>query len=107
MPSWKLSAGDWIERQNWRQYQTAYESALTKCSTEFAPWIIVPADHKWYRDLAVAQRIVDTLQPYKRSWVKSLEALGKEQLREIELIRAQEKESNRHEAGTKKANQAS
>jgi PPK2 family polyphosphate:nucleotide phosphotransferase len=92
--AWKLSAGDWVERQYWRKYQTAYEAALTKCSTTYAPWIIVPADRKWYRDLAVAQRIVDTLQPYQKPWMNSLEALGKEQLEEIERIRAQEKEAN-------------
>lgn len=101
--AWKLSAGDWIERQYWSQYQTAYETALSKCSTKAAPWIIIPADHKWYRDLAVAQRIVDTLQPHRQSWLDSLKALGKEQLAEIERIRLQEKEASRRDAPAKKA----
>lgn len=89
--AWKLSAGDWVERQYWRQYQTAYEVALSKCSTKIAPWTIVPADHKWYRDLAVAQRLVDTMEPYKTSWMSSLEALGKTQLAEIKRLREREK----------------
>lgn len=89
--AWKLSAGDWMERQYWNKYQTAYEAALTKCSTDAAPWYVVPADHKWYRDLAVAQQIVDTLRPYKKTWLRSLEALGKQQLQEIMQIREREK----------------
>lgn len=89
--AWKLSAGDWMERQYWNKYQAAYEAALSKCSTEAAPWYVVPADHKWYRDLAVAQQIVETLRPYKKTWLKSLEALGKQQLQEIMQIREREK----------------
>jgi polyphosphate kinase 2 (PPK2 family) len=89
--AWKLSAGDWMERQYWNKYQSAYEAALSKCSTKAAPWYVVPADHKWYRDLAVAQQIVETLRPYKKTWLKSLEALGKQQLQEIMQIREREK----------------
>jgi PPK2 family polyphosphate:nucleotide phosphotransferase len=88
--AWKLSAGDWVERQYWDQYQHAYEVALGKCSTKAAPWYVIPADHKWYRDLAVAQQIVDVLEPYESTWMKSLEKMGEEQLAEIAHIRAQE-----------------
>ena len=104
--AWKLSAGDWVERQYWNQYQAAYESALAKCSTKAAPWVVVPADHKWYRDLAVAQRIVDTMEPHKKPWLSSLETLGKEQLAEIELIRAREKASDAQSADGKKSKAA-
>jgi hypothetical protein len=75
--------------------------ALTKCSTKAAPWIVIPADHKWYRDLAVAQRIVDTMEPYKKSWLSSLEALGKVQLEEIKQIREREKTSGASADGKK------
>lgn len=91
--AWKLSAGDWMERQYWNQYQHAYEIALTKCSTKVAPWYVIPADHKWYRDLAVAQQIVDVMEPFKKKWMSSLEEMGKLQLAEIAEIRAKEKES--------------
>lgn len=99
--AWKLSAGDWVERQYWRQYQNAYEAALSNCSTKVAPWTVVPADHKWYRDLAVAQRLVDTMAPHKAAWMSSLEALGKSQLAEIKLLRDREKRTARDDNGKK------
>lgn len=89
--AWKLSVSDWTERQYWSQYQSAYEDALSTCSTKTAPWLVVPADHKWYRDLAIAQAIVDTLRPYKKHWMASLDALGKTQRAEIERFREQAK----------------
>ena len=104
--AWKLSAGDWVERQYWDQYQTAYEAALTKCSTKIAPWTIVPADHKWYRDLAVAQRLVDTMEPHREGWMSSLKALGKEQLAEIELLRKREKSAEQRKSNGKKTKAA-
>lgn len=70
--SWKLSVGDWKERRYWDDYQEAYEDALGKCSTKQAPWYIVPSDRKWFRNLAVAERIVKTLRPYRQQWVESL-----------------------------------
>lgn len=92
--AWKLSAGDWVERQYWNQYQEAYEVALTKCSTKVAPWYVIPADHKWYRDLAVAQKIIDVMAPHEVHWMESLEEMGKIQLTEIARIREQEKGQN-------------
>src|SRR5262245_6942656 len=58
---WKFSLDDVKERGYWSAYRKAYEAALTKCSTEWAPWHIVPADHKWYRNLVVAEIIVTAL----------------------------------------------
>jgi PPK2 family polyphosphate:nucleotide phosphotransferase len=104
--AWKLSAGDWVERQYWNQYQTAYEAALTKCSTKAASWTIVPADHKWYRDLAVAQQLIDTMEPYKNDWMSSLEELGKTQLAEIKLLRKRENEIEQRSSSGKKAKAA-
>jgi len=104
--AWKLSAGDWVERQYWNKYQSAYEAALTKCSTKVAPWTIVPADHKWYRDLAVAQRLVDTIEPHEAAWVSSLEALGKAQLAEIKLLRDRERTTGQQEPSGKKSKAA-
>jgi PPK2 family polyphosphate:nucleotide phosphotransferase len=59
---WKFKAGDLGERALWASYTTAYRDALTKCSTPWAPWYIVPADKKKVRDYLVAQVVVDTLQ---------------------------------------------
>ena len=59
---WKLSPGDFEDRKNWDEYATAYEEALARCSTPDAPWFIVPANKKWFRNLAVAHILVETLE---------------------------------------------
>jgi len=59
---WKFALSDVEERKFWADYRKAYEDALDKCSTKWAPWHIVPADNKWYRNLVVAETIVDTLR---------------------------------------------
>jgi PPK2 family polyphosphate:nucleotide phosphotransferase len=58
---WKYNPGDIAERELWPAYQQAYADALARCSTERAPWYVVPADRKWYRDWAVAVLLRDTL----------------------------------------------
>jgi PPK2 family polyphosphate:nucleotide phosphotransferase len=58
---WKISESDFAERQHWNEYQKAYEEALSQCSTDYAPWYIIPSNHKWFRNLAVSQIIVETL----------------------------------------------
>ena len=85
--AWKISASDWIERKYWDDYQEAYEDALSKCSTEEAPWYIVPANHKWYRNLAIAQTLVDTMNRYKHEWKTELEARGQKELEALKKIR--------------------
>ncbi len=58
---WKFSEADLAERGRWRTYQRAYEDALARCSTAHAPWHVIPADRKWYRDFAVSQIVTDAL----------------------------------------------
>ena len=60
--NWKISDADYKERAYWADYQKAYEEALSKCSTEHAPWYVIPANHKWFRNLAVSEIIVKTLE---------------------------------------------
>ena len=74
--AWKLNAGDWKERELWDETTEAYEDALSRCSTEWAPWRIVPADHKWFRDLAIAEAIRDALKPYRKLWEEDLAKIG-------------------------------
>jgi PPK2 family polyphosphate:nucleotide phosphotransferase len=81
--SWKLSVGDWKEREYWDAYTAAYEDALNRCSTKHAPWFIVPADRKWFRDLAVAEALRDALKPYRKQWLAKLEAQGRERKQAI------------------------
>src|SRR5438874_601592 len=86
--AWKISAADWIERKYWDDYQQAYEDALSKCSTDEAPWYIVPANHKWYRNLAVAHTIVHTMRKYKDEWKADLEERGQKQLELLKKLRS-------------------
>lgn len=58
---WKVSDADFAERKYWDSYVKAYQDALSRCSTKYAPWYVIPANHKWFRDLAVAQIIVETM----------------------------------------------
>jgi PPK2 family polyphosphate:nucleotide phosphotransferase len=59
---WKFNPADVEERQRWPGYQRAYDLALERCSTEHAPWYVVPADHKWYRNWAVGRLLLETLR---------------------------------------------
>src|SRR6478735_8973774 len=67
---WKFKPEDVDERQRWDEYQTAYELALERCNTEWAPWYVVPSDRKWYRTLAVASLLRDTLASFDLDWPK-------------------------------------
>jgi PPK2 family polyphosphate:nucleotide phosphotransferase len=62
---WKISEADFNERKFWDDYTSAYENALTRCSTKAAPWFIIPANKKWFRNLAVSHIIVETLEEMK------------------------------------------
>lgn len=57
---WKFSLGDLEVREQWDGYQAAYTDVLARCSTADAPWFVIPADRKWYRDLAVARIVAET-----------------------------------------------
>lgn len=59
---WKFNVGDLEERKLWPEYQKAYEDVLSKTSTENAPWYIIPANRKWYRNLLIGQILVKTLK---------------------------------------------
>ncbi|HVX95410.1 MAG TPA: PPK2 family polyphosphate kinase [Polyangia bacterium] len=86
--AWKLNPNDWRELPLWNEVTAAYEDALEKCATPAAPWYLVPADKKWFRNLAVVQRIVLALRPYKSQWLDALKEMGKEALKDIRALRA-------------------
>lgn len=79
--NWKLELNDIKMRAYWDEYQKAYEDAINRCSTNDAPWHIVPADHKWYRDYVVAQTLVKTLEKLKLKWPKPKIDLSKIKLK--------------------------
>ncbi|MBI5831009.1 MAG: polyphosphate kinase 2 family protein [Armatimonadetes bacterium] len=74
--AWKLNPGDWEERQLWDEYQAAYSEAIGRCASEKAPWYIVPADAKWFRDLALAHTLVKLMEPLADDWQEALDEVG-------------------------------
>jgi PPK2 family polyphosphate:nucleotide phosphotransferase len=84
--AWKLNPGDWAERPRWDASTHAYEDALSRCSTEAAPWYIIPADRKWAAHLAVAQVLVETLRPHRQGWIDKLTALQTKMLAELAKV---------------------
>src|SRR5207302_10433037 len=77
---WKFNTGDLDERKLWDDYMRAYEDALSKTSTDFAPWSVVPADHKWYRNWAISRIVIDTLRDMNPQFPEAQELDG------IELV---------------------
>ncbi len=73
---WKFSVGDLAERARWPEYVRAYEDVLSKTSTEWAPWYIVPANRKWYRNLVVASTIIETLESLEMRFPESEDDLS-------------------------------
>jgi PPK2 family polyphosphate:nucleotide phosphotransferase len=88
--AYKLSPADWKERDRWDDYMAAYEEALRRCSTAEAPWTIVPADRKWYRNLAIAEALVERLERRRGVWRARLRKLSQERLAELAEFHAAE-----------------
>ena len=74
---WKFSLHDIEERRYWGDYRKAYEAVLSECSTKWAPWHLVPADHKWYRNVVVAETVVQALRDLDMKYPAPREDLSK------------------------------
>lgn len=85
--AWKLSVNDWKERDYWDAYTQAYEHAISKTAAKHAPWIIVPANAKWYRNLLVAESIAGALRKHRRGWNGKLEEMGRARKAELAAYR--------------------
>jgi len=85
--AWKLNVGDWEEREKWDEYTDAYEDAISRTSTKRAPWHIVPADAKWYRNIVIARSIAQALRPYKKVWRDKLDQVGGRKKAELEAYK--------------------
>ncbi len=85
--AWKLSPTDWEERELWDQYQTAFDDVINRCSKPYAPWYVVPSNHKWFRNLAIAEAMVEALRPHRKSWEQRLEQIGTEGLKQLRAMR--------------------
>ncbi len=75
--NWKLSLADLEERKYWDDYRKAYEDGLHKCTTSWAPWYIIPADHKWFRNYLVAELTVQALEEMKLKYPPPVAGISK------------------------------
>ena len=73
---WKFSAADLDKRKQWDDYQAAYEDLLNQCTTQQAPWHVIPADQKWYRNLAVSRVLVQALKQLDPRYPPPIEELN-------------------------------
>jgi PPK2 family polyphosphate:nucleotide phosphotransferase len=87
--NWKFSSFDTKERAYWEDYQSAYEDALNATSTRWAPWHIIPADHKWFTRLAVAQIIIEKLRELNPVYPKVSDAQQQELIKAREMLESE------------------
>jgi PPK2 family polyphosphate:nucleotide phosphotransferase len=87
--AWKLNPNDWKERDHWDEYTGAYEDAISKTAAKHAPWTIVPANAKWYRNLVIAESIVEALRGRRKGWEKTLAQMGESGRAGLDAYRAQ------------------
>jgi PPK2 family polyphosphate:nucleotide phosphotransferase len=92
--AWKLSLDDWKDRELWDEFTEAYEDVIGRCASPDAPWIVVPANAKWYRDLVIGEALVAALRPHRQEWRKTLDAEGKVRRRDLKEWRAKHARSD-------------
>ncbi|MDP9366474.1 MAG: polyphosphate kinase 2 family protein [Chloroflexota bacterium] len=85
--AWKISARDWQSRESWDDYMASYEEAINACASKEAPWYVVPSDHQWFHNLAVAEAIVDRLRPHGDEWRAARDRQGEEKRAEARAAR--------------------
>ena len=93
--AWKLNPTDWKERDYWDEYTEAYEDAISKTAAPHAPWTVVPANAKWYRNLVIAESIRDALRAHRKDWQRRLDEMGKAGRAELASYRRGLRSSNR------------
>lgn len=95
---WKISESDYREREYWDDYTKAFEDALSKCSTPHAPWFVIPANHKWFRNLAISQIVVETLESLKMEFPKPTEDMKeiKEKYHQAEIKEEKQKANTKN-----------
>ena len=88
---WKFSLSDVKERNHWNEYQKAYEDMIRHTATDYAPWYVVPADHKWFTRLVVSAAVIDALEDLELAY-PTVDANKKEELKvaRAELEREEE-----------------
>jgi PPK2 family polyphosphate:nucleotide phosphotransferase len=77
--AWKISARDFTSRRKWDRYMAGYEATMNATATPEAPWHLVPADHQWFHNLAVAEALVERLWPYRDAWIAARKQRGEKE----------------------------
>ena len=81
--AWKVSARDWTSRRSWETYMEAYETAMNATASAETPWYVVPADHEWFHDLAVADALVERMRAHRSAWMDARDRRGREGRAEV------------------------
>lgn len=93
--AWKLNVEDWKEREVWDDFTRAYEDAIGKCASADAPWVVVPANAKWYRNLVIAESLAAALRPFRKQWREALDEEGKIGRRDLKEWRTAQRVAKR------------
>lgn len=93
--NWKISDSDYAERALWDDYMVAYEDAISATATEAAPWYVIPANHKWFRNLAISQIVADSMEELGMTFPKPAVDLAEIRLKYHEAKREERKEVKR------------
>lgn len=86
--AWKLAAADWRDRTLLPQYLEAYDYAMRETSHAHAPWYVIPANRKWYRNLMIADLLHTHMSPYRQQWSDVLQTIQHERIEAIQHVRA-------------------
>ncbi|GAC1345113.1 MAG: hypothetical protein NVS2B9_18130 [Myxococcales bacterium] len=89
--AWKLNIEDWRERDQWSEFTEAYEDAISRCASPQAPWVVVPSDSKWFRNLVIAEQVAAALRPYRKRWLQTLDKIATEKRAGIAAFRKERK----------------
>lgn len=89
--AWKLSADDWQDRRLFGHYLQAYDTVMRRTSTTHAPWYVIPANRKWYRNLVIASLLHQHMEPHRELWSTSLRYIQESRLTAIQHVRSGEK----------------
>jgi len=87
--AWKISVNDWKARDAWDDYMEAYERVVKACATKEAPWDVIPSDHQWFHNVAIAETLVERLRPFREEWIKARDARGEEERKESRQLRGE------------------
>ena len=103
---WKISEGDYSERPFWDSYTEAFEDALSHCSTKYAPWFVIPSNHKWFRNLAISKIVSETLESLNMKFPEPTVDIDEIKKKYHDIVEVEEIQKEREEHAAKKSKKA-